>query len=299
MSDRAQAGHLLPTPRRLTAESLGRISVIIATFNSERTIAQAIDSFFAQTYPNKELIVVDGASRDATMDIVGRYRERIATCISEPDSGHYQAFNKGIRAATGEWIYILGSDDYLWGPDALSGIAPHLEAARAAGEQVVYGRVAFVNDAGEILMMAGTPWANARSHIRDMMTVPHQGVFQHYLLFEKHGLFNETFRMTGDYELLLRELKSHDARFAPEVVVAGYRFGGGSSVPENALKVLFEFRRAQRLNGLGRPSLYWVRIMLRTAARRVVWTLLGARRAARVDDWLRERAGLERFWTRV
>jgi hypothetical protein len=276
----------------------GRISVIVATLNSERTLQEAIDSVGEQTFANKELIVIDGGSTDATVSIIERNSARVSVWRSEKDGGNYEAFNKGVRCATGEWLYILGADDYLWSPRSLEEMAPELARAYPMC-RVVYGSVAYVNDAGEVLQMLGRPWDEARTHFGDMMTIPHQGVFHHRSLFASYGPFDESFRMAGDYEFLLRELTHAEARFAPGTIVAGYRFGGGSSLPRNAFKVLLEYRRAQKKNGAARPSAYWILIAARTAARMLVWQVLGGARAGRVDDWLRKRRGLPEIWTRV
>lgn len=274
------------------------VSIIVATLNSSPTLKRAIDSVIGQTYPYKELIVIDGGSTDGTVDIIRRNEASLTAWVSEPDHGNYEAFNKGVKRAAGDWIYILGADDYLWSPEVLAQMEPYLAAATPV-KRVVYGNVAYVNAAGETLRLIGEPWETARRHFRDRMTLPHQGVFHHRSLFERHGLFDESFRMTGDYELLLRELRTGDALYVQDIIVAGYQHGGGSSVPENALKVLLEYRKAQRLNGLERPSLHWLGCYARTWLRMLVWRLLGAKRAARLDDWLRSLVGLPKIWTRV
>jgi glycosyltransferase involved in cell wall biosynthesis len=273
-------------------------SVVIATYNAASTLQRAIDSVMGQTFPGRELIVIDGGSTDGTADIIRRNASSLTAWVSEPDKGNYEAFNKGVRLASGEWIYILGASDYLWTTNVFLLIAPHLVDS---GEKasVVYGKVAYVNASGETLQVLGEPWESARRRFLDRMTLPHQGVFHHRSLFERHGLFNESFRMTGDYEFLLRELITGEAVFVPDVIVAGYQHGGGSSVPGNALEVLKEYRQAQRLNGIAWPSPHWFRCYARTWLRMAVWRLLGEQRAARLDDWLRERVGLPKVWTRI
>jgi len=282
----------------VTGHSRPLVSVVIATYNAASTLQRAIDSVLEQVYPRLELIVIDGGSTDGTLDIIRRNDGEIAEWISEIDKGNYEALNKGVKSTSGEWIYILGADDYLWSPNVLAFMAPHLiEDAGKCG--VVYGEVAYVNALGETLQIIGQPWESARRHFHDRMTLPHQGLFHHRSLFERHGMFNETFRVTGDYEFLLRELKTGEAVFVPDVIVAGYQHGGGSSMPENSVKVLLEYRKAQRLNGFARPSLNWLGFYARTCLRMLIWRFLGASRAARLDDWLRGLIGLPKIWTRV
>jgi len=282
----------------MTGHRLPLVSVVIATYNSASTLQRAIDSVLEQVFPTVELIVIDGGSTDGTLDVIRRNEVGIAEWISEIDGGVYEALNKGVKRASGEWIYILGADDYLWSPHVLAFMAPHL-IEDAGKYSVVYGKVAYVNALGETLQLIGQPWEYARRHFHHRMTLPHQGVFHHRSLFERHGMFNETFRMTGDYEFLLRELKTGEAVFVPDVVVAGYQHGGGSSMLENSIKVLIEYRKAQRMNGFARPSLIWLVFYARTWLRMLIWRFVGVSRAARLDDWLRGHIGLPKIWTRL
>ena len=109
-----------------------KISLITTCFNREATIGQAIESVLVQDYPDVEYIVVDGASRDHSLSVIGQYRDHIDRLISEPDHGMYEAINKGIRAATGEVIGLLHSDDFLFDAHVLSDLADCLCMAMAS-----------------------------------------------------------------------------------------------------------------------------------------------------------------------
>jgi len=99
-----------------------KISIITATYNSEATIRDTLESVNAQTYPHIEHIIVDGNSKDNTLEIVKKYGKRVSILISEPDNGIYDAMNKGIRAATGDVIGILNSDDFFTSNDVISAV---------------------------------------------------------------------------------------------------------------------------------------------------------------------------------
>lgn len=99
-----------------------KISIITSCYNREKTIRGAIESVLAQDYPYIEYIVVDGASTDGSLAIINEYRNRISTIISEPDHGMYEAINKGIRAATGDVIGLLHSDDFFYDNHVISHI---------------------------------------------------------------------------------------------------------------------------------------------------------------------------------
>ena len=117
------------------------ISVIIPVFNAKRTLANALQSVWQQTYPAHEVLVIDGGSTDGTIELIQANQSRINYWISEPDRGVYDAINKGIRKATGDWIYILGSDDVMASKDFFEVISEHLNASVS----LVFGSVQNVN----------------------------------------------------------------------------------------------------------------------------------------------------------
>lgn len=272
------------------------ITVIVALLNGSRTLERCLDSVAGQTYRGWELIVQDGGSTDGSVEILKANAGRIAFWASEPDRSLYDAFNKALRRARGEWIYFLGADDYLWNDRVLESIVPYLIKAYPPS-RVVYGKVAYIGKHGEVLGFPGEPW-NRRRFMQGMM-IPHQGVMHHRSLFEVHGPFNDSIKFAGDFEMLLRELKTADPVFVPDVIVAGYRFGGGSSLPENSLKVLRALRTGQLKNGIRFPGALWIGSLLRVCVRLALWRVLGAERAKRVLDWGRALWGKDPFWTRI
>lgn len=108
-----------------------KVSIITSCFNREATIGQAIESVLAQNYQEIEYIVVDGASKDRSLQVINRYKDCISQIISEPDKGMYEGINKGIRRATGDIIGLLHSDDFLYSPDTISKIVQKFENTKA------------------------------------------------------------------------------------------------------------------------------------------------------------------------
>lgn len=275
------------------------ISIITATYNAARFLPDTIRSIRAQSYPNVEWIVIDGGSTDATLDLLKANDDIIDYWLSEPDRGIYSALNKGLDQAHGEWICILGADDYLWDAHALARISEQLEKLPAS-VQVAYGQIMLVNADGMVIHAFGEPWENVRERFKQIMCIPHQGTMHRRSLFEQHGTFDESFRIAGDYELLLRELKSGDARFIPGITIAAMRQGGGiSSDPQNSLQVLRESRRAQLKNGLRFPGWIWWMAAVRLYLRLLLWKILGERMARKALDLGRRAMGLPPFWTRT
>jgi glycosyltransferase involved in cell wall biosynthesis len=274
-----------------------KISVVVATFNAEATLDRCLRSFEAQTYPDSELIVYDGGSRDSTVAILRNHQDKLAYWKSEPDTGIYNAWNKALDQVTGDWVYFLGADDYFWSPEALAAMASHLASARPE-YRIVYGKVAVVTRKGEVLNTEGIAWPEAKQMFRHEMTIPHQGVFHHRSLFEEHGKFNDTFRICGDYEILLRELKTRDALFVPEVTVAAMQFGGMSSTLKQTPRIIAELKKARQLNGVADFSWPLISRTLRSRIRIAMHSIAGEKLTNIVADLYRSSVGKPRIWTR-
>ncbi|GAB1234019.1 glycosyltransferase family 2 protein [Ferrigenium sp. UT5] len=272
------------------------ITIIIAALNNKKTLQHCIDSVARQTYPNKELIVIDGGSTDGTVDLLEANREQIRTWISEPDRGIYNAWNKGLARAQGEWICFLGADDYFWDGRVLEREAAQLETL-PSDIRVAYGRIMLLNNEGVTLYPVGAPWEKIKGRFRQIMCIPHPGAMHRRSIFERHGQFDETFRIAGDYELLLRELNEADAFFMPDIITVAMRQGGISSTPANSLRQLREVRRAQRMHGHYLPGRFWLMAAVRVYLRLIIWKLLGERVARKALDWGRRMLGLPPFWT--
>ena len=274
------------------------ITVIVAVFNGAKTLQQCIDSVAHQSYPNKELIIIDGASNDGTVDLLKANNEQIKYWISEPDKGIYSAWNKGLSQAKGDWICFLGADDYFWDAQVLERMAAQLVMI-TPHIHVAYSQIMLLNNDGEILYPISEPWAKIKDRFQQVMCIPHQGVMHRRSLFELNGQFDESFRIAGDYELLLRELKKGDAIFIPDLITTGMRQGGISSDPANSLVSLREMRRAQQMHGQRLPSLIWLAAMARVYVRLLLWRILGEGVTRKVLDLYRRKMGLPSYWTKT
>jgi glycosyltransferase involved in cell wall biosynthesis len=273
------------------------ISMIVAVRNGAETIQRCIDSFARQTYPRKELLVMDGASTDGTVALLCQNAGVIAHWRSEKDRGLYHAWNKALGHAKGEWIFFLGADDYFWDDKVLERVAVKV-AAIYPRFRVAYGRIYSVTEDGRILESVGRPWKQAGKTFSQKMSIPHQGVFHHRTLFEEHGGFDETFQFAGDYELLLRELKDKDACFLDGIVIAGMQRGGLTGRPEQGLLLLREIERARQKNGVSGLKLTWWFHFTRSRTRLLFRRFLGKRASDVIADFYRVCVGKPRIWTR-
>jgi hypothetical protein len=275
------------------------ISVVVATFNAVKTLGGCLDSVVQQTYPHKELIIIDGGSKDGTVELLEAYNQKIRYWISEPDRGIYHAWNKALLRARGEWICFLGADDHFWDEHVLTRMAEEL-VKLPPPTRVAYGQIMLLNGAGEGLYAIGEPWERLKQRFLKSMCIPHPGMMHRRSLFAQHGGFDESFRIAGDYELLLRELKTADATFIPNLVTVGMRQGKGeSSHPAATLRVLQETRRAQRMHGQWFPSSRWLFSVLKVYLRLLLWRVFGEPIARKALDFGRRVMGQPAYWTRT
>lgn len=173
-----------------------KITVITVCLNAERFLEQTIQSVAAQTYPEIEFIVVDGASHDRTRDIIKAHHNDIFRWMSEPDDGIADAMNKGLSMATGDYIMFLHSDDYLTDPDAISMAARHLD-----GQADIYAFDVIYSTArgSRRFHSKGFGWGmNFKTGLW------HQGVFCRRELFDRIGWFDTGLSIAMDYDYFLR-----------------------------------------------------------------------------------------------
>lgn len=231
-----------------------KISVVTVCYNAAKTLEQTIKSVLEQSYNNFEYIVVDGGSKDGTVGILEKYRERVRY-ISEKDEGIYDAMNKGIRMATGEVIGIIGADDFYPDSEVLTRVA---EAFSRNDTDSAYGDVKFVDpeDTTKVVRFWKDKAYNRANWLNGWMP-PHIAFYLKKAAYDKYGLYKTEFTCAGDYELMLRMLyKNHlTSQYIPATLMT-MRVGGTSSASLRHRYVAnMEDRRAWRINGL-KPKWY-------------------------------------------
>lgn len=232
------------------------ISIITATFNSAATIVNCITSVNNQTYPNIEHIIVDGASKDNTIEIIKSLPNRIDKIISEPDKGIYDAMNKGIGLATGDIIGILNSDDLYANDLVLERVARKFEPDFVG---CVHADLYYVSK--DNVDQVVRHW-KTRDYFPGAFKTgwhpAHPTFFVRREVYEKYGLFNLDFRLAADFELMLRLLERDKitSAYLPEPIVR-MRLGGatGKNI-QNIIKQNIECFKAFKSNGLKVSPLY-------------------------------------------
>lgn len=178
-------------------------SVITIVYNGQQEIERTIKAVLEQTYDNIEYIIVDGASKDGTMDIVRKYESRIAKIISEPDTGIYNAMNKGLKAATGDYIYFANSGDEIASPNVLAIVADAICAEKEWPDMVYGGYQELRNGMkSEMIPSRSHKWAWYG------MFASHQSTFCKIETIRNFSIrFDETYKIAADYKFLLTMVK--------------------------------------------------------------------------------------------
>lgn len=274
------------------------ITFVVAVFNASKTLNQCLNSVMQQSCRDFELVVIDGGSTDGSLDILRSLASQFAYWTSEPDSGVYDAWNKALPHARGEWICFLGADDYLWNNDVVQQLSKKL-AALPLQTSIAYGKIILLDREGKSMFELGEPWDKLAAQFKKKMCLPHPAVLHRRSLFKDNAGFDPAFRIAGDYEFLLRSMKVHVPQFLGELVVTAMRPGGLSSNPSNTLRGLKEVYRAQQKNG---HKVQWLpRLMawVRVYARLIIMKFLGIRATSVLLDWGRNLMGLPAYWTKV
>lgn len=285
------------TTPKLTASP--RISIIMALYNGAATLRRCLESVNAQTYRNIELIVIDGGSSDGSLEILEQYHATVDYWRSEADSGIYEAWNKGLDQVTGDWVHFLGADDYFPKPNVLGLVANALSQC-SPGIRIVYGKEAIVAESGEILTVLGDSWEKiCGGFMIGSISLPHTAAFHHLSLFENHGRFDASFRITGDYEFLLRELKYRPALFLRDIVVKGVTRSGVSKDWGRSLESVNEIARAKRMNGIFPYHPRWMLLVAKALIKDLLGGMVGPSRTRYVVDSYRRLTGRDPIWTKM
>ena len=230
-----------------------KITIITAVYNAAQTLADAMDSVLRQTYADIEYVVVDGGSKDGSVDVVRSYEPRFGgrmKWVSEPDHGIYDAMNKGIRMATGDVVGILNSDDYFTADDVVEQVAQTLADTQL---DAVYGDIHFIR--------AGQPdrcvryYSSARFHprwLRFGFMPAHPSFYCRREVFERAGLYKTDYKIGSDYEMMVRLFRRYRirARYIPADFVTMRTGGASTRNVHSRLQLIQDDVRACRDNGI-------------------------------------------------
>ncbi len=233
------------------------ISIITVVYNTAKTLEQTMLSVLNQGYPAKEYIVIDGGSTDGSVDIIRKYASQLTFWVSEPDKGIYDAMNKGIARTNGELIGILNADDW-YEPEILTEVADRYLGT--GKNQVIHGMMRnFQNN--DFYNITG----NSILRLRYDM-IQHPTCFVPKKIYETVGNFDTTYKYSGDYDLIMRFVKSEIAFSFMEKILVNFRLDGASSRPQADVemwKVRMKYGLISKAEGWIRLCLVHIKIFLR------------------------------------
>lgn len=207
-----------------------KVSIITATFNSEESIKSCLDSVLNQNYNDLEYLIIDGKSHDKTLTIVNKLSNNFKEIkiISEKDKGIYDALNKGIKLATGDIIGFVHSDDLLNSKNIIDDIVSMIKSENFDG---VYGDLQYVDISNTQKVLRN--WTSSEfthSLLKEGWMPPHPSLFLKKEVYKKHGLFDLNFKISADYDFILRVFNDFQLKFGylPKVITR-MRLGGISN----------------------------------------------------------------------
>lgn len=231
-----------------------KVTVVTAVLNDAGHIEQTILSVISQTVIEIEYIIVDGGSKDGTLELIGKYKDKISLLISEPDRGVYDAMNKGIKYSTGDFVYFLNSGDVLLNPSILSKIKLEELKERNA---IIYGNVVVAYGNIEALEKP-RPFFNSKMKFKGI-GICHQSMFfpGELIRNEKYDL---SYNIAADYDLAYRLWRKGTVFLYKDITIAKYDWGKGIS--SNPYKLLDVYRENARVCHQQLNPLYWAKMVL-------------------------------------
>lgn len=227
------------------------ISIITSTYNSQDTIARTIESVLTQTYKDIEYIIVDGSSSDDTIEIIRKYEplfEGRMRCVSEPDNGIYDAFNKGIKMANGDIVGILNSDDHFTANDILECVVNNID-----GYDAVYADVHFEKPENKGQTVRYYSSGMFRPFwLRFGFMPAHPSFYVRKDIYDKVGLYSLDYKIASDFEMMVRMFHNHHikAKYVKRDFVTMLTGGMSTRSYRNRLLITKEDVKACRSNGL-------------------------------------------------
>ena len=191
-------------------------SIVVATYNSAKTLERCLGSIVPQLGDDSELIIIDGGSNDGTVNIINNFIKYISYTVSEPDKGVYDAWNKAVVKAHGTWITFIGSDDMLL-PDA---IEKYRSFFKKCGDNfdIVSGKIHYVDKDYNLKWNVGEPFSWEKL-VNVRLKLAHPGMLHNRSCFERFGLFDTRYKICGDSDFLQRLGKDVRAGYIDDFLV--------------------------------------------------------------------------------
>lgn len=214
---------------------MSKITIVTVNYNDKLGLEKTIKSVINQTFKNFEFIIVDGNSSDGSKEIIEKHQDLINYWISEPDTGIYNAMNKGIRAATGDYLLFLNSGDRLIDKNITEKVISKLES----NIDIYYGKLVYsINGVQKTVY---TPPENINLSFFISSFLPHPATFIKRTLFENQSFYNENLRIIADWEFLLKAIVVYNSSYKfIDLVISDFDNSGVSSDSGSKMKIELE-----------------------------------------------------------
>ncbi|MCX8533633.1 glycosyltransferase family 2 protein [Chryseobacterium luquanense] len=207
-----------------------KISVITISYNNKKGLEKTLKNVISQSFSDFEYIIIDGGSQDGTKDILEKYSDNITYWVSEPDKGIYNAMNKGITAAKGEYLIFINSGDHFYDENSLSVAAAHL-----SGEDIIYGNLELVSDEHTYIKKYSSELSLLYFYDQSL---PHPATFIRKEAFQKWGNYDEYLKIVSDWKWFLISICTHQASFKHiDETISTFYLDGISSIKQNQEKI--------------------------------------------------------------
>lgn len=268
-----------------------KITIITVSYNAEDTIERAIYSVINQTYKDIEYIVVDGASSDKTVDIIKKYQDKITYWISEKDSGIYNAMNKGIKIAQGEYIQFLNADDFFINKDIISNIVNEIKKNNYP--EILSAPVWAVDLNGFQKIKEGF-LKNDIESIKSGVMLPHQGLFVKREILLKYK-FDESYRIVADFEQLYRCIRDGKKIIGIDIPVVFFSLGGVSGQNDIYIKEMisifnkYNFDKKIEDNFIAKHSRFTIKYKVKKTIKNILYKIHLLRFFKKYNGWIKHK----------
>lgn len=210
-----------------------KFSIITVVYNGEKTIKRTIESVLQQEYTDYEYLIIDGLSKDSTVSIASSYIEQFAGRLkiySEKDHGIYDAMNKGIKKAKGQYVWLINADDYAE-PDALMKIAQYYDSHPDKKESILCGGINLVDaNSYNVIKKTYVDKNQIDNKVRKLkMPVSHPSTIVPNVVYERVGLYDSNYYISGDIDFILRCYYNYEDFVCPSIILSNMTDGGISN----------------------------------------------------------------------
>ena len=210
-----------------------KLSIITINYNDAKGLEKTINSVISQTFKDFQYIVIDGGSKDESQSVIENYANQISYWVSELDKGIYNAMNKGIAQATGEYVLFINSGDTLYNNDVVSTVIPLLKDF-----DLISGHTNLIRDGGSLIVKS-----RQQVTFKDLFrySIDHPSTFIKRKLFDEIGVYDESLKIISDWKWFIIALAKYNVSYQPiDAIISTFVFDGISSLPENKARLLAE-----------------------------------------------------------